>query len=49
MPRRGKLNEAEKEREHNPEFKALKNRYSAVESNINMPGHHGMDRRPDQG
>lgn len=49
MPKRGKLNKAEKEREHTPEFKALRNQHSAVESNINMLGHHGMDRCPDQG
>jgi IS5 family transposase len=49
MPKRGKLNKAEKEREHTPEFKALRNQHSAVESNINMLGHHGMARCPDQG
>jgi len=49
MPKRGKLNKAEKDREHTPEFKALRNRHSAVESNINMLGHHGMDRCPDEG
>ncbi len=49
MPKRGKLNKAEKEREHTPEFKALRNQHSAVESNINMLGHHGMDRCPDEG
>lgn len=49
MPKRGKLNKAEKEREHTREFKALRNQHSAVESNINMLGHHGMNRCPDQG
>ena len=49
LPKRGKLNKAEKEREHTPEFKALRNQHSAVESNINMLGHHGMDRCPDEG
>ena len=49
MPKRGKLNKAEKDREHTPEFKALRNQHSAVESNINMLGHHGMDRCPDEG
>jgi len=49
MPKRGKLNKAEKEREHSPEFKVLRNQHSAVESNINMLGHHGMNRCPDQG
>lgn len=49
MPKRGKLNKAEKEREHTKGFKALRNQHSAVESNINMLGHHGMARCPDQG
>jgi hypothetical protein len=49
MPKRGKLNKAEKERENTPEFKTLRNQHSAVESNINMLGHHGMDRCPDEG
>jgi IS5 family transposase len=49
LPKRGKLNKAEKEREHTPEFKALRNQHSAVESNINMLEHHGMGRCPDKG
>ena len=49
LPKRGKLNKAEKEREHTVEFKALRNQHSAVESNINMLEHHGMDRCPDKG
>ena len=49
LPKRGKLNKTEKEREHTPEFKALRNQHSAVESNINMLGHHGMARCPDEG
>jgi IS5 family transposase len=49
LPKRGKLNRAEKEREHTPEFKALRNQHSAVESNINMLEHHGMGRCPDRG
>lgn len=49
LPKRGKLNKQEKEREHTRDFKALRNQHSAVESNINMLEHHGMDRCPDKG
>jgi len=49
LPKRGKLNKEEKEREHTRDFKALRNQHSAVESNINMLEHHGMDRCPDKG
>jgi IS5 family transposase len=43
------LNKQETEREHTRDFKELRNQHSAVESNINMLEHHGMDRCPDKG
>lgn len=49
LPKRGKLNTEEKERESNKTFKALRNAHSAVESNINMLEHHGLNRCADKG
>lgn len=49
LPKKGKLNKIEKERESTKEFKALRNAHSAVESNINMLEHHGLNRCPDKG
>jgi len=49
MPKKGKRNKEEQERESHPQFKKLRNRHSAVESNINMLEHHGLNRCPDKG
>jgi len=49
MPKRGKLNMAEKRIERTKTFKELRNDHSAIESNINMLEHHGLDRCPDKG
>lgn len=49
MPKKGRKNIAEQERESNPEFKKLRNKHSTVESNINMLEHHGLNRCPDKG
>ncbi len=49
MPKKGKLNNKEHEREHTPEFKALRRKHSAVESSINCLEHHGLNRCPDKG
>ena len=49
MPKKGKLNEEEKQRESAPQFKALRYAHSAVESNINMLEHHGLNRCTDKG
>lgn len=49
MQKKGKLNKEEKERESKPEFKKLKNKHSAIESDINCLEHHGLDRCPDKG
>jgi hypothetical protein len=49
MPKKGKLNKVEYEREHNKEFKKLRNQHAAVESDINCLEHHGLNRCPDKG
>jgi len=49
LPKKGRHNKEDKERESNPIFKKLKNRHSAVESNINMLEHHGLNRCMDKG
>jgi len=48
MPKKGKRSQAEKARESEPVFKTLKNKHSAVESNINELEHRGLDRCPDR-
>ena len=49
MPKKGKLNKAEKQRESAKKFKQLRYAHSAIESNINMLEHHGLNRCPDKG
>lgn len=49
MPKKGKCNKQEAEEEHKPGYKKLRNKHSAVESNINELGHNGLDRCPDKG
>ena len=49
LPKRGKLNKKEKERESAKIFKRLRHAHSAVESNINMLEHHGLNRCFDKG
>jgi hypothetical protein len=49
MPKKGKLNKEEKAREADETFKQLRNKHSAVESNINMLEHHGLNRCVDKG
>lgn len=49
MPKKGKLNKEEKQREHAKEFKKLRYAHSAIESNINMLEHHGLNRCVDKG
>jgi IS5 family transposase len=49
IPKLGKRNKNEEEEEHSSWFKRLKNRHSAVESNINELEHRGLDRCPDRG
>ena len=49
MPKKGKLNKADKQRQSTKEFKQLRNAHSAIESNINMLEHHGLNRCADKG
>jgi len=49
MPKRGKKNAAETERESEKQFVALRQQHSAVESEINSLEHHGLNRCLDVG
>jgi hypothetical protein len=49
LPKLGKLTVKEKELENSAKFKSLKNKHSAIESNINELEHRGLDRCPDRG
>jgi hypothetical protein len=49
LPKRGKHNKEDKERESSKSFKRIRNQHSAVESNINMLEHHGLNRCMDKG
>jgi len=49
LPKKGKCNAAEREREQDPAFRRRKRRHSAVESAINALEAHGLDRCPDHG
>ena len=49
LPKKGRHNKEDKERESGIEFKKLRNAHSAVESNINMLEHHGLNRCMDKG
>lgn len=48
MPKKGRLSKADKALESAPAFKKLKNKHSAVESNINELEHRGLDRCPNR-
>jgi hypothetical protein len=48
LPKLGKCTAQEKEIENSRMFKQLKNKHSAVESNINELEHRGLDRCPDR-
>lgn len=49
MPKKGKRNKEEAIEEGQAKFKLLRNKHSAVESNINELEHRGLDRCPDRG
>jgi transposase, IS5 family len=49
MPKKGKCNKTEAGEEQKTIFKRLRNKHSAVESNINELEHRGLDRCPDKG
>lgn len=48
MPKKGKRNKEEKAKEEAPAFKRLKNKHSAIESNINELEHRGLNRCPNR-
>jgi hypothetical protein len=48
LPKLGRLTAKEKEMESKKHFKLLKNRHSAIESNINELEHRGLNRCPDR-
>jgi hypothetical protein len=49
LPKRGRMTEDDKQRESTKSFKQLRRAHSAVESNINMLEHHGLNRCVDKG
>ena len=49
IPKKGKCNKQEYEQEHQPMFIKLRNKHSAIESNINELEHRGLNRCPDKG
>jgi len=49
LPKRERHTKEDKEREDQTDFKMLRRKHSAVESNINMLEHHGLNRCPDKG
>lgn len=49
IPKRGKLNESEKEEQTGKEWKKLRHQHSAIESNINGLEHQGLGVCPDKG
>ncbi len=49
LPKKGRHNKEDKERESGADYKKLRNAHSAVESNINMLEHHGLNRCMDKG
>ncbi len=49
LPKRGRFSKEDKERESAKTFKQLRRAHSAVESNINMLEHHGLNRCVDKG
>ena len=49
LPKKGKLNQIEREHENDPEFIKRRRQHSAVESAINALEIHGLDKCPDHG
>ena len=49
LPQKGRLSQADKERESNPEFVNLRKQHSAVKSAINALEIHGLDKCADHG
>lgn len=48
LPKKGKRNQTEYEREHSKAFKTLRRQHAGVESAINSLEHHGLNRCPDR-
>ena len=49
LPKLGRRTTKEEETENSKKFQTLKNKHSAIESNINELEHRGLDRCPDRG
>ena len=49
LPKKGRLNKAEYQREHSSSFKVLRRQHAMIESDINCLEHHGLNRCPDKG
>jgi len=49
LPKKGKPNKTEQERESEASFVKLRRKHSTVEANINQLEHHGLNRCPDKG
>jgi IS5 family transposase len=49
MPKKGKLNKLEQQRQQDRTFRVLRHQHAAVESAINCLEHHGLNRCPDKG
>jgi len=49
LPKKGKRNKQETEREHDEVFRTLRRKHAGVESNINCLEHHALNRCPDKG
>lgn len=49
LPKRGRHTKDDTKRQSEPGYKLLRKKHSAVESNINMLEHHGLNRCPDKG
>ena len=49
LPKKGRCNKEEQEKENSPEFRAARKQHSAVESGINALEVHGLDKCLDHG
>lgn len=49
MPKKGKLSQADRERQNQKQWRQRANAHNAVESDINSLEHHGLNRCPDKG
>ena len=49
IPKKGRLNKTEYQREHSSSFKILRRQHAIIESDINCLEHHGLNRCPDKG